>query len=161
MHLEGDSNVLAGGAGSDYLNGTAAADTMSGGAGADFMAGGAGADQFQFASGDSGITLATADTILDFATGVDKIATSKAAGNATIADGGALADFAAFVTAANAVLNGGAGVDDIYVAYNAAGSGNAWAVVDENDSGAVDAGDTLIVLTGINAAGEIAAADFI
>ncbi|MDF2465998.1 MAG: hypothetical protein K0Q43_4233, partial [Ramlibacter sp.] len=39
--------------------------------------------------------------------------------------------------------------------------GNAWAVVDENDSGAVDAGDTLIVLTGINAAGEIAAADFI
>jgi T1SS-143 domain-containing protein len=161
VHLEGDSNVLAGGAGSDYLNGTAAANTMSGGAGADFMAGGAGADEFQFASGASGITLATADTILDFATGVDKIATSKAAGNATIADGGALADFTAFVAAADAVLNGGAGVNDIYVAYNAAASGNAWAVVDENDSGAVDAGDTLIVLTGINTGGEIAAADFI
>ena len=71
-----------------------------------------------------------------------------------------MANFAAFVTAANAVLTDGAGADDIYVAYNAAGSGNAWAVVDENDSGSVDAGDTLVVLTGINTAGEITAADF-
>jgi hypothetical protein len=153
--------VLTGGAGSDYLNGTAAADTMSGGAGADFMNGAAGADVFQFASGDSGITLGTADTILDFLTGVDKIATSKAVGNATVADGGGLADLAAFVTAADGVLTPGAGANDIYAAYNAGASGNAWAVVDENDSGSVDAGDTLIVLAGINAAGEIAATDFI
>jgi len=34
-------------------------------------------------------------------------------------------------------------------------------VVDENDSGSVDAGDTLMVLTGINTVGEIAASDFI
>jgi T1SS-143 domain-containing protein len=161
VHLEGDSEVLTGGAGSDYLNGTAAADTMSGGAGADFMFGGAGADVFQFASGDSGITLGTADTILDFLTGVDKIATSKAAGNATIAAGAGLADLAAFFGAADAVLTAGAGTNDVYVAYDAAGSGNAWAVVDENDTGSVDAGDTLIVLAGINAAAEIAATDFI
>jgi T1SS-143 domain-containing protein len=161
VHLEGDSQVLAGGAGSDYLNGTSAADTMSGGAGPDFMTGAAGADQFVFAPGDSGVTLATADTITDFTTAVDKIATSKLAGNATIADGGALADFTAFVAAADAVLNAGAGTNDIYVAYNAAGSGNAWVVVDENDSGAVNAGDTVVVLTGINLATEIAAADFI
>jgi T1SS-143 domain-containing protein len=161
VHLEGDSEVLTGGAGSDYLNGTAAADTMSGGAGADFMFGGAGADVFQFASGDSGITLGTADTILDFLTGVDKIATSKAAGNATIAAGAGLADLAAFFGAADAVLTAGAGTNDVYVAYDAAGSGNAWAVVDENDTGSVDAGDTLIVLAGINAAAEIAATDFV
>jgi hypothetical protein len=92
---------------------------------------------------------------------VDTISTSKAAGNATIANGGALADFAAFVTAANAVLTAGAGTNDIYVAYNAAASGNAWAVVDENDSGSVDAGDTLVVLSGINLVSEIATADFV
>jgi Ca2+-binding RTX toxin-like protein len=161
VHLEGDSDVLTGGAGSDYLNGTAAADTMSGGAGADFMSGAGGADTFQFASGDSGLTLATADTILDFVTGVDHIATSKAAGNATIASGAGLADLAAFIVAADGVLTPGAGTNDVYAAYDAAGSGNAWAVVDENDSGAVDAGDTLIVLTGINAAAEIAATDFV
>jgi Ca2+-binding RTX toxin-like protein len=161
VHLEGDSDVLTGGAGSDYLNGTAAADTMSGGAGADFMSGAGGADTFQFASGDSGLTLATADTILDFVTGVDHIATSKAAGNATIASGAGLADLAAFIVAADGVLTPGAGTNDVYAAYDAAGSGNAWAVVDENDSGAVDAGDTLIVLAGINAAAEIAATDFV
>jgi len=161
VHLEGDSGVLTGGAGSDYLNGTAAAETLNGGAGADIMAGAAGADVFQFASGDSGITLATADTILDFLTAVDTIATSKVAGNATIASGAGLADFAAFVSAADGVLTAGAGTNDIYAAYDAAGSGNAWAVVDENDSGSVDAGDTLIVLSGINAAGEIAATDFV
>jgi len=125
------------------------------------LAGGGGADAFQLDPGDTGITLATAATISNFLTAVDMIATSKAAGNATIADGGSLANFAAFVTAADSVLTAGAGTNDIYAAYNAAASGDAWAVVDENDSGAVDAGDTLMVLTGINAAGEIAAADFI
>jgi T1SS-143 domain-containing protein len=134
VHLEGDSQALTGAAG---------------------------ADVFQFGSGDSGITLATADTILGFATGVDKISTSGAAGDATIADGGGLADFAAFVTAANGVLAPGAGTNDVYAAYNAAGSGNAWAVVDENDTGSVDAGDTLIVLAGINTAPEILPTDFI
>ena len=161
VHLESDSQVLTGSAGSDYLNGTSAADTMSGGAGADFMTGGAGADQFVFAAGDSGITLATADTITDFVTGVDTIATSKLAGNATIADGSALVDFAAFVTAANAMLTAGAGTNDVYVAYNAAASDNAWAVVDENDSGSVDAGDTVIVLVGVNLASEVAPGDFV
>ena len=170
VHLEGDSQVLTGSAGSDYLTGTGAADTMNGGAGADFMSGGAGADlmtggtgadQFVFAAGDSGITLATADTVTDFLTGVDTIATSQLPGNATIADGGALVDFAAFVTAANAVLTAGAGTNDVYVAYNAAASDNAWVVVDENDSGSVDAGDTVIVLVGVNLVTEVATGDFV
>ncbi|MNF98447.1 hypothetical protein D3C85_1239640 [compost metagenome] len=112
-----------------------------------------------FASGDTGITLAAADTIVDFTTADDVIATSLPAGNVTIADGAGLADFDAYLAAANAVLAAGSGTNDAYMAYNAAGSGNGWLVVDENDSGSVDVGDTLIVLTGVNLASEFTTSD--
>lgn len=155
------ADTLLGNAGNDAISGGAGADTIVGGTGVDTLTGGADADVFVFAAGETGITLATADSIVDFATGVDDISTSKAAGAATIADGTALADFAAFLVAADAVLTAGAGNDDVYVAYNAAGTGNAWVVVDENDSGSVDANDTVIVLTGINLVTEIAVGDFV
>lgn len=155
------ADTLVGNAGNDAISGGAGADTITGGTGVDTLTGGADADVFVFVAGDTGITLATADTIVDFATGVDDISTSKVAGAATIADGTALADFAAFVGAADAVLTAGAGNDDVYVAYNAAGTGNAWVVVDENDNGSVDANDTVIVLTGINLVTEIAVGDFV
>ena len=76
----------------------------------------------------------------------------------TIADGSVLADFTAFVTAANTAYNAGA---DVYVAWDAIGSGDAWVAI--NNNGGVDftAGGSLIVLTGINAATEIAASNFI
>ena len=70
-----------------------------------------------------------------------------------------LADFSAFVTGADAVLSSGAGIDDAYEAWDAAGTGNGWLVIDENDSGLVDAGDTLIILTGVDTAGEFVLAD--
>ena len=107
-------------------------------------------------------------TIADFVTGTDFIQTGLAgATEATIADGTALvagadAGLASFIAAANVVLTAGAVVNDgIYVAWNVAGTGNAYVAVDHNDSGSVDAGDTLIVLTGVNTAGEVALADFI
>lgn len=129
------------------------------------MTGGTGADVFTFAAGAAGITIATADTITDFATASDTIATTKVAGNATEADGSGLAPaadagLAAFIAAADAVLTAGAGVDDIYIAWNAAATGNAYVVIDEDDNGSVNAGDSLIILTGINLAAEIAPADF-
>ncbi|MNF70133.1 hypothetical protein D3C85_862950 [compost metagenome] len=114
-----------------------------------------------FASGETGITLAAADTIADFTTADDVIATSQVAGNVTIANGAGLADFDAFLSAANAVLTVGAGANDAYMAWNAAGSGNGWLVIDENDSGAVDVGDSLIVLTGVNLSGEFTTSDII
>lgn len=128
--------------------------------------GGAGADTFVFATGATGITLATADTITDFATAADFISTSKAAGAGTIANGGALAagvdsGLTAFIAAADAVLTAGAGNDDVYVAYNVAGLGNAYLVVDEDDNGSVNAGDTLIVLTGVDLVGEFALANLL
>lgn len=153
------ADVLQGNAGNDAISGGAGADTITGGTGVDTLTGGADADVFAFVAGDTGITLATADTIVDFATGADDISVSGA--GATIADGTAQADFAAFLVAADAVLTAGAGNDDVYVAYNAAGTGNAWVVVDENNNGSVDANDTLIVLTGINLVTEIAVGDFV
>jgi len=130
--------------------------------------GNAGADTFVFATGASGITLATADTIADFVTGTDRIQTGLAgATEATIANGtaflaGADSGLSSFIAAANMVLAAGTGHNDgIYAAWNVANTGNAYVVVDHNDSGLVDTGDTLIVLTGVNLAAEIALADFI
>ena len=164
----GGSSTLTGTAGNDTILGSLGVDTITGAAGADNLTGGLGADTFVFATGASGITLATADTIADFVTGTDFIQTGLAgATEATIADGTALvagadAGLASFIAAANVVLTAGAVVNDgIYVAWNVAGTGNAYVAVDHNDSGSVDAGDTLIVLTGVNTAGEVALADFI
>ena len=158
------NDTITAGAGDDVINAGAGTDGITGGTGADTMTGGAGTDTFTVATGDTGITIATADTITDFTTADDIIATSLIAGNATIADGSALAaaadsGLAAFIAAADAVLTAGAGVDDAYIAYDAAGTGNAYVVIDEDDSGSVDAGDTFIILTGVNLVTEIVVAD--
>jgi hypothetical protein len=153
------ADTIIGTSGNDTITGGTGIDTITGGNGVDSITGGTGADNFEFVTGDTGITLATADIIADFATASDSINTSLIAGNATKVDGTALADFTAFVTAADAVLTAGAGVNDAYIAWNAAGSGNAWVVIDENDSGSVDAGDTLLVLIGINLTAEIVIGD--
>lgn len=159
IYGRGGIDIILAGSGNDTVFGQGGNDEIHGGTGVDLLYGGLNNDTFVFASGDTGITLPTADTIADFATADDVIATSLAAGNVTIANGTALADFDAFVTAANTVLTAGAGTNDAYLAWNAAGSGSAWLVVDENDSGSVDAGDSLIVLTGVNTVGEFTTAD--
>ena len=126
--------------------------------GADTLTGGSKSDKFVFESGDTGITEATADTITDFSTGTDKIDVD-APGTYVEADGTGTANFAAFLTAANASLTTNS--DDIYAQYNFAGGGNTIVVVDEDKSGTVTAGDTLIILTGLSTAGGLDASDFI
>jgi len=153
------NDLIAGLAGDDTLDGGSGNDILVGGIGADSLTGGDGEDTFVFETGDTGITLATADTIIGFTTADDVIDTSLAAGNVTIADSSGLTDFAAFLTAADASLAVGVGTNDAYLAYDAAGSGNGWLVIDENDSGLVDVGDTLIVLVGVNTAGEFVTGD--
>ena len=155
-----DVSVLGGG-GDDTFIGGAGNDTITGGPGADVLVGGAGVDTFVYATGATGIALADADTITDFTTLDDLISTAIVGivdADVTIADGSVLADFTAFVTAANTAYNAGA---DVYVAWDAIGSGDAWVAI--NNNGGVDftAGGSLIVLTGINAATEIAASNFI
>ena len=137
--------------------GDSGADVITGRAGAD-TPGGSKSDNFIFSSGDTGITEATADTITDFSTGTNKIDVD-APGTYVEADGTGTANFAAFITAADASLTTNS--DDIYAQYNFAGGGNTIVVVDEDKSGTVTAGDTLIILTGLSTAGGLDASDFI
>lgn len=179
LELDGKFSIT-GGAGADVITGGALADTIVGGDGTDLITGGAGADNltgglladiFVFATGSTGITLVTADTILDFSTfavQADQIKTGLAgAAEAVIVDGTAFVagvdlGLTSFITAADAVLTVGLAANDgIYVAYNVAGTGNAYVVVDHNDSGSVDAGDSLVVLTGVNLVTEVVLGDFI
>ena len=67
------ANTLNGGAGNDSLSGGAGNDTLTGGLGNDTLSGGIGNDVFVFNSA----TANNLDTILDFATGTDKIQLSK------------------------------------------------------------------------------------
>lgn len=153
------SDVLNGGEGNDTIIGGAGNDVITGGTGVDTLTGGAGSDTFVFASGDTGITAATADTITDFTTGADKLQTVSL-DSLLIADGTSFANFAAFVTAAEASFAGTAAADG-YAAYNATGNGDAWVAIDVDGNGTFDANDNLIILTGINTASEIASGDFV
>jgi Ca2+-binding RTX toxin-like protein len=156
-----DGNVAAtilGTAAADTLVGDAGADIITGRGGADTLTGGSRSDQFVFITGDTGITEATADTITDFSTGTDKIDIATV-GSYVEADGTGSADLAAFITAANASLPTTS--IDIYAQYNFKGEGNTLVVIDEDKSGAVNTGDTLIILTGLSTAGGLDASDFI
>ena len=161
--LLGTTAALTGTANADQIVGASGADTITGGAGADTLTGNGGADIFTVTTGDTGITAATADTITDFATGSDTIgAYLTGAAEAVEADGGALANFTALVAAADAVFAAGVGSNDgIYISFNAMTTGDAYVLIDEDDSGSFDSGDTLLILTGINLAAEIAPADFV
>jgi Ca2+-binding RTX toxin-like protein len=158
----GADTTLSGGTGNDTINGGSGADTITGGAGTDVLTGGdsVSVDNFVFAVQDSGITVALADTITDFVTGVDTITTAE--GNSTApVDGSGVADLTAAIVLVDAVFTNGAGPDDIYVLYNALGSGDAYVFIDEDDDGDFSNTDDLIILTGINLASEIAATDFL
>ena len=142
----------------DKLVGDAGADVITGRGGADILTGGSRSDTFVFSSGDTGITEETADTITDFSTGTDKIDIDTP-GTYVEADGTGTANIGAFISAANASLTTAS--DDIYAQYNYKGEGNTLVVIDENKSGTVTAGDTLIILTGLSTAGGLDASDFI
>ena len=67
--------------------------------------------------------------------------------------------FAAFTANATTSFSGSA--IDIYVEYNLDGSGNTYVFVDENKSGDVNAGDTLLILTGLSSGDAIDSSDFV
>jgi Ca2+-binding RTX toxin-like protein len=143
-------NTISTMAGDDIIIAGAGNDIITGGTGRDIMTGGAGRDIFVFASGDTGTTLETADIITDFSS-EDII--QAPAGSLIITNGSAIANFSAFSLAANASFAGGTTFDDKYIAYNAAGSGDAWVAIDHNNDGVLD---SVTVLSGVNLASEIA-----
>ena len=161
--IEGNvAAILLGSTGADNLIGDDGADTLQGNAGADTLTGGNRQDTFVFTSGDTGITEAEADTITDFVSGNDLLDL------ASIVDGnigtyvevnGAANNFNTFTTNATASFTGSA--IDIYVEYNLNGSGNTYLAVDENSSGDISAGDTLIILSGLSGADAVDSSDFI
>ena len=108
-----------------------------------------GVDRFVFTSGDTGTTVVTADTITDFKAGTDKLDLSGT--SVTIANG-AGSDFTALSSAATTAFAGGS---DVYIAFNADGSGNAYVFDDASGNNSFGAGDTLVVLTGIDTDAEI------
>ncbi|MFA6191743.1 MAG: hypothetical protein WC665_05260 [Sulfurimonas sp.] len=147
----GTINVITTGAGNDVIVASLGSDTITGGFGVDIMTGGSGTDTFLIGAGDTGLTLATADTITDFTAG-DVINATSIVGGATIVDGSGFADFDAFVTAANAVYTVNTAA---YIAYNAANSGDAWVLLDHDNSDSVTTGDSIVVLSGVNTAAKI------
>ena len=157
----GDGNdVMTGGAGNDIINAGNGDDDITGGAGNDTMTGGAGADDFFFAGGSGGLTPIAADHITDFQFNVDKIQSvfDQSFGDVyQEADGTALT-FLNIVNNANALFTGG--LANVYVAFNAVSSGNAYVLIDQNLSGTYDVGDTFVILDGIDQAFEISSTDF-
>jgi Ca2+-binding RTX toxin-like protein len=158
---------IKGGQGSSHIIGTDQAnaitayggdDLLVGGGGADTLYGGLGADIFSFASGDTGVTTDTADTIQDFTQGDDVIDVNNTAVSegVSIADGSGSVDLAAFITNADAAFT----TNGVYAEYDVNGSGNAWVAVDEDNNG-FDAGDTLIILTGVDTAADLLTTDFV
>ncbi|MEA3642716.1 MAG: calcium-binding protein, partial [Lamprobacter sp.] len=157
------NDTITGGAGNDTITGGAGNDTITGGAGIDTMTGGAGDDQFVInLTGDTGSTFATADTITDFkVAGADTIKTGVAA-NATNftagsqINGAAIATEAAALTAVNGVLD----ETVLYaVVYNFNGTGNGYLYYDAD--GDVSSGLSVIALTGVDATGDVVAADIV
>lgn len=157
----GDGNdVINGGGGADIINAGNGDDDITGGAGNDTMTGGAGFDDFFFAGGSGGLTPAAADHITDFQFNVDKIQSNfnQAFGDVYQEADGSAMTFANITANADALFTGG--LANIYVAFNAVASGNAYVLIDQNFSGSFDAGDTFVILDGIATAAQISSTDF-
>lgn len=161
--IEGNvAATIKGTNGADSLIGNDGADTLEGRAGSDTLTGGNRQDTFVFSSGDTGIVEAEADTITDFVSGNDLIDLKSISGDnlgTYVEANGTANNFGAFSTNSTNSFSGSA--IDIYVEYNLNGSGNTYVMVDEDKSGAVNAGDTLIILGNLSGADGFDSSDII
>ena len=175
--------MSAGGAGTGFdVVGTASANTInlstltidgtiSTGADTIGIDGGAGADTITLVAsgtndtitvvdGETGITAATADSITNFKTGDDVISFDNGSaftlGEYTEVSGLTMADFDAFVAAADAAFDGDGDDTDFYFAYDVADSGNGWLAIDADGDGATD---NVIQLVGLATAASLAVTD--
>ncbi len=152
--------TVTGTAASDIVKGGSGDDIISGGAGAvsDTLTGGAGADTFVLTTGLTGITATGAEVITDFVTKSDILKVGIAGSATTYTEATtAVADFTAALAAANAAFTLAAG--GVQINAQQVGS-DVWVFVDSNDSGAINAGDVIVKLVGVDLTG-IEAGDFI
>jgi hypothetical protein len=162
--LAGD-NVITGATGvaSNVITTGSGNDTITTGSNADVLTGGTGSDVFDVHHGDADTDTSTTGlqpasvTIADFKTGVDYIDLDVVVTYVS-ADGTGMANVAAVLAAADTSFDSGTSV---YVAWDVNNSDDAYLVADDDASGDVNAGDTLILLTDVNAANTIAATDII
>jgi len=173
LYGQDGADTLTGGAENDVMDGGAGIDTINADDGIDTMTGGDDNDTFVISAmtGDSSanesLALSRAHTITDFdgsAAGdndqldLSALTIASDLANDQFVDGSSYDDIGDVITAANAhfsVNGAGAGdSNDIFLVYDAYGSGNAILLVDDNNDGDFDDGETMIILTGINTAQE-------
>lgn len=75
-------------------------------------------------------------------------------------DGTNLVSFANFVGNVDSWFGGIEDVASVYVAWNAAGTGNAWVAIDNTMGGYFTPGDSLIILSNVNSASKITVSNF-
>jgi Ca2+-binding RTX toxin-like protein len=108
-------DTLTGGAGVDYLDGYKGDDVIIGGGGGDQLGGGLGADVFRYLSATDSMT-GGQDTLIDFATGTDRIdLTALAATEISLIRSGAVTFIFAEAASGHFVLgvNGAANIGDL------------------------------------------------
>lgn len=127
------------------------------GAAREVITGGKGNDYFVLTSTNASLPAAAADLdlITDFKAGEDMIV-GQIINGVSIASGANIAGFRDFLTLAEIANDS----DDVFALYNAAGSGDAWIYMDNNQDGLISAADSFLALAGVNSASELTAADF-
>ena len=129
-------NMITGGIGEDFLSGLGGNDILTGGSAVDTLIGGTGSDQFRYVGGESG-----RDRILDFTSGIDRIALLGTAFVHTANIDFVQISGAQFVASSNSafVLNTASGA----LAYDPDGTGPAAAIqlAFLNPGQTLDAGD--------------------
>jgi len=86
------------------------------------------------------------------------IGTAGTSTNYSELDGSSYADLAALTAAVDLILDG---TIDYVVAYNVAGSGNGYLMIDAGSNGAFGSTDDLVILTGVDVATDFAYGDLV
>jgi Ca2+-binding RTX toxin-like protein len=142
----GNDVLEGGGAGSDFLSGGAGDDELVAYQGGDTLEGGSGADEFKFFVFNPSSPLAASARVLDFegagAAGGDLVNLSS---SPYLSFQGQIA----VNPVAGAAMSGaGNGLTDVFYTVR---DGITWLLADENDNGVLDATDTAIQFSGVQA----------
>ena len=159
--MASSAQSVTGGTGVDTISGGSGANTITGGTGLDSLTGGGGADKFAFTSGDAFTDVDSSnvyETINDFVTSTDTIGVGASIGNLRSSNGST--EFSnAFNELATASFDGTG--KDVFFLFNVSGFGDGIVAIDMDESGALNSGDLLIKLVGLDEASDLVSNDFV